>query len=142
MPSESLDDDEWAAFTTKLEIAEEEFVQGRPAAFQSLWAQSEDATLCGGFGGVERGWENVIARLTWVSTKYSDGKRTRREITSFVAPDFAYLVQLEVIEFRIPGTNEHSTHELRATMVFRREADGWKIMHRHADSQTVTNPPT
>ena len=105
-------DAEWAAFIRKLEIAEEEFVQGRPAGFQSLWAQSDDVTLCGGFGGVERGWENVVGRLAWVSTKYADGKRTRQEITSFVAPDFAYLVQLEVIEFRIPGTDEHSTQEL------------------------------
>ena len=40
------------AFTAKLETAEEEFVQGRLAAFQSLWSNADDVTLCGGFGGV------------------------------------------------------------------------------------------
>jgi ketosteroid isomerase-like protein len=36
---------------------------------------------------------------------------------------------------------EPSTQQLRATMVFRREPDGWRIVHRHADSQMSTQPP-
>jgi ketosteroid isomerase-like protein len=132
----------WAAFIKKLETAEEEFVQGRPAAFKSLWSRADDITLCGGFGGIERGWENVIARLDWVSLKYADGTRTREEISRVVTADFAYLVQIEVIRFRLPGNSDYSTQELRATMVLRREADDWKIVHRHADSQVLTKPPT
>lgn len=132
---------EWTDFMTRLEAAEEEFVQGQPAAFQALWSHADDVTLCGGFGGVERGWQNVITRLGWVSAKYSDGTRTRHEISSMVRPDFAHLVQTEVIRSRMAGQAEFSTQELRATMVFRRESDGWRIVHRHADSQVVTQPP-
>jgi ketosteroid isomerase-like protein len=132
----------WAAFIRKLETAEEEFVQGRPAAFKSLWSRADDITLCGGFGGIERGWENVIARLDWVSLKYADGTRTREEMSRVVTADFAYLVQIEVIRFRLPGKSDYSTQELRATMVLRREADDWKIVHRHADPQVLTKPPT
>ena len=72
-----LADAEWTAFIAKLETAEEEFVQGRPAAFQALWSRADDVTLCGGFGGVECGWQNVTERLGWVSQKYSDSTRTR-----------------------------------------------------------------
>jgi hypothetical protein len=75
---------EWTGFLSKLEAAEEEFVKGRPAAFQALWSQNDDITLCGAFGGVARGWQNVTARLNWVSAKYSDGTRTREEIASMV----------------------------------------------------------
>ncbi len=132
---------EWTAFVKRLETAEEEFVQGRPAAFQGLWSHADDVTLCGGFGGVARGWQDVIARLGWVSAKYSDGTRTRHEISRRVADDFAYLVQIEGIRSRMAGQTEPSIQELRATMVFRRESDGWRIVHRHADLQIATHPP-
>ena len=134
-------DSEWTAFVTRLETAEEEFVQGQAAAFLALWSHSDDVTLCGGFGGVERGWQNVTNRLTWVSAKYAEGTRSREEISSFVGTEFAYLVQTEVIHSRVASQSEPSTQALRATMVFRREMDGWRIVHRHADLQTVTQPP-
>jgi ketosteroid isomerase-like protein len=139
--SSGLAESEWRAFIAKLETAEEEFVQGRPAAFQALWSHADDVTLCGGFGGVERGWQNVTDRLSWVSQKYSDGTRSREEITRMVGADFAYLVQREVIRSRVASQTEPWTQELRATMVFRRDADGWRIVHRHADLQMATKPP-
>ena len=132
---------EWTEFIAMLERAEEEFVQGRPAAFQALWSHADDVTLCGGFGGVERGWKNVTDRLSWVSQKYANGTRTREEISRMVGADFAYIVQKEVIRSRVASQAEPSTQELRATMVFRREADGWRIVHRHADLQMATKPP-
>jgi ketosteroid isomerase-like protein len=58
-----------------------------------------------------------------------------------VGADFAYLVQTEVIHSKVACRAEPSTQELRATMVFRRETDGWRIVHRHADSQIPTQPP-
>jgi hypothetical protein len=61
-----LANSEWMAFIAKLETAEEEFVQGRPAAFQALWSHADDITLCGGFGGVEPGWQNVT--LGWTGS--------------------------------------------------------------------------
>ena len=139
--SSEIEDADWSAFIAKLEAAEEGFVQGRPAAFQALWSRADDVTLCGGFGGVERGWKNVTDRLSWVSQKYSDGTRTREEISRMVGGDFAYLVQREVIHSRLGSQVELSTLELRATMVFRREVDGWRIVHRHADLQMATKPP-
>ena len=132
---------EWTDFVKKLETAEEEFVQGRPAAFLALWSHSAGVTLCGGFGGVEQGWQNVTNRLTWVSAKYAEGTRSREEISSFVGTDFAYLVQTEVIRSRVASQSEPSTQALRATMIFRHEIDGWRIVHRHADLQTRTQPP-
>jgi hypothetical protein len=135
-------DSEWMAFIVKLEAAEEEFAQGRPAAFKELWSHANDVTLCGGFGGIAAGWENVAARLDWASSKYSNGSRSREQISGAVGSNFAYIVQREVICFRVPVRTEELRQELRATMVFRREADGWRIVHRHADSQISTQPPS
>jgi ketosteroid isomerase-like protein len=136
-----LADSEWAAFITKLEAAEHEFAQGRPAAFKDLWSHADDVSICGAFGGIESGWNNVAARLDWASSQFSEGRRTREEVRSAVGADFAYLVQTEHIRFRVPGKSEPSTLELRVTMVFRREADGWRIVHRQADSQKNTQLP-
>jgi ketosteroid isomerase-like protein len=136
-----LANSEWMSFIAKLEAAEEEFVKGRPAAFQALWSRADDVTLCGGFGGIERGWQNVTTRLSWVSTKYSNGTRTRDEISKMVGADLAYVVQNEIIRSQVGSQSEVSTQALRATMVFRREPDGWRIIHRHADLQTSTQPP-
>jgi ketosteroid isomerase-like protein len=58
-----------------------------------------------------------------------------------VDTDFAYLVQTEVIRSRVASQAVPSIQQLRATMVFRRESDGWRIVHRHADSQINTKPP-
>src|SRR5262245_15240560 len=131
-------DSEWADFIAKLEAAEHEFAQGRPAAFKALWSHSDDVSICGAFGGVESGWDKVASRLDWASSQFSEGTRSREEIKSLVGAEFAYLVQTEHIRFRVPGRTEESTLDLRVTMVFRREAAGWRIVHRHADSQRST----
>ena len=83
----------------------------------------------------------MAARLDWASSKYSEGSRSREDISGTIGADIAYIVQTEVIHFRVPGQTEQSRQDLRATMVFRREADGWRILHRHADSQISTQSP-
>jgi len=140
MSTNRMADSEWMAFMAQLEAAEEEFARGRPAGFKALWSHAEDVTLCGAFGRVERGWENVAARLDWASSKYADGTRSRKEISGAVGADFAYIVQTELIRSRLAGQTDYSTLELRVTMVFRRE-DGWRIVHRHADGLINSQPP-
>ncbi len=54
--------------------------------------------------------------------------------------DLGYVVQLEHIRFHVPGQAEASMRDYWVTMVFRREADGWRIVHRHADSQMTKQP--
>jgi SnoaL-like domain len=134
-------DSEWSAFTTRLETAEHEFAQGHPAAFKALWSHGDEVSLCGGFGGMESGWNKVAARLDWASSQISESTRSSEEIRSTVGADFAYIVQSEQIRFRVPGRAEQSTVDFRVTMVFRRNSDGWRIVHRHADSQVGTQPP-
>jgi len=58
-----------------------------------------------------------------------------------VGADLAYLVQTEIIRSQVGSQSAVSTQALRATMVFRREPDGWRIVHRHADLQMSTQPP-
>jgi ketosteroid isomerase-like protein len=124
-------------FVGQIDAAQEDFAQGRPGAFKALWSHADDVTLCGGLGGsVEHGWKNVGARLDWASNNYADAERSNQTISGFVDGTFAYLVRKEIIGAKIGTGSERSRQELRVTMVFRRGDDGWRIVHRHADSQT------
>jgi ketosteroid isomerase-like protein len=51
------------------------------------------------------------------------------------------VVQIERIRFTVPGQSKESSLELRATMIMRREAEGWRLVHRHADSQMTRQAP-
>jgi hypothetical protein len=75
-----LTDSDWATFMAKLEAAEHEFVQGRPAAFKALWSHGDDVSICGAFGGVESGWDKVASRLDWASSQFSQGTRVERKL--------------------------------------------------------------
>ena len=134
-------DGDWSAFIRKLEAAEADFVLGRPDAFKALWSHADDVTIFGAFGNAVTGWSNVATRLDWASSAFADGIRSREEIRAHVAGDFAYLVQMERIDYRASAGGERKTLEMRVTMVFRREAGGWRIVHRHADPQTSTQIP-
>jgi ketosteroid isomerase-like protein len=134
-------DPEWTAFLEKLDAAELEFAQGRADDFIALWSRADNITICGAFGAVESGRDAVAARLTWASSKFSEGTRTRDEVSGIVGKDLAYLVQNESIRYRIPGRSDPTTLHLRVTMAFRREADGWRIVHRHADSLMTAKAP-
>ena len=125
----------------RVEAAQVELVRGRPDAFKALWSNRDDVTLTGGLGGaIEKGWGSVSRRLDWVSSQYADGSREHEEVVRFVGRDVAYVVQKEIIKFRVPGQTAHVTQELRAVMVFRLESGAWRISHRQADSQTTKQP--
>jgi ketosteroid isomerase-like protein len=133
---------EWRAFLARLDAAQDEFAHGRPGDFKALWSHGDDVTLTGGHGGViELGWDNVAKRLDWASSTYQEGERSNQTCSSYIGDDFAYLVRKEVIEARIGGEAGRSRQELRVTMVFRRGDDGWRIVHRHADAQTIALTP-
>lgn len=140
-PSATPERAEFMAFLDKVRQAHVEYVQSRPAAFKALWSRSSEVTIFGGFGSGERGWDKVGPRLDWASAQFSEGSRSFETITSHVDGNLGYVVQRERIRFKVPGRSEESLLELRATMIFRREPEGWRIVHRHADSQMARQGP-
>ncbi len=132
---------EFRAFLAKVHDAQIEFVQGRPAAFKALWSHASDVTIFGGFGSGDQGWEKIGSRLDWASAQFSEGSRSHEVLSTYVSGSVGYVVQIERIRYKIPGKSEESSLELRATMIMRREPEGWRIVHRHADSQMMRQAP-
>jgi len=126
---------QFSAFYDRVTRAEAELFQGRPESLKVLWSRASDVTLFGVSGGSgEHGWDKVGPRLDWTHTQYSDGILTVKRIASYVDGNLGYVVQREKVRFKVPGQTAESILEIRATWIFRRERDGWHIIHRHADS--------
>lgn len=133
---------EFEAFSDKVSQAQAELFRGRSAPLKALWSRASDVTLFGVLGGSgEHGWDPVATRLDWASTQYADGSMTIQRIASHVDGSLGYVVQLEKVRFKVPGHSEESLLEIRATWIFRREGDGWRIAHRHADAQLKRQGP-
>ena len=125
---------EFEAFFNKVTRAETELFRGRAAPLKALWSRTADVTLFGVSGGRgARGFVEVGQRLDWASTQYSEGSLTVDRIASYVDGNLGYIVQRERVRFKVPGHSKESILEIRATWIFRRERDGWRIMHRQAD---------
>ena len=132
---------DFTAFLATVDAAQLELQNGRPAPFKALWSHADDITLSGGFGGaIEKGWNAVSRRLDWVGTQFSNGTNRIQRLVSNVSGDLGYVIQTEHLQFRVPGQPTDSTKDYRVTMIFRREAGSWRMVHRQADSQTTKLP--
>ncbi|MRG60208.1 DUF4440 domain-containing protein [Agromyces sp. CFH 90414] len=118
---------------------ESEFVRAERAMFdgddgprRAIWARTEPVSVLGA-------WRNAASRAELVeafevlASSFSDCTDYSFDLISFdVAGDMAYTVGYERVSASIDG--EPRTITLRATQVYRREADGWRVVHRHADT--------
>src|SRR5689334_14679354 len=72
---------------------------------------------------------------------YRDGEpATFETIAKLVLDDLAYTVEIERVRARVGGREDLSEVALRVTCIYRREADGWKLLHRHADPRVSRQP--
>ena len=133
---------EFEAFFDTVTRAEGELFRGRAEPLKALWSRASDVTLFGVSGGRgDHGWDEVGRRLDWASTQYSEGSLTIERIASYVEGNLGYVVQRENLRFKVPGRSEESILEIRATWIFRRERNGWRVIHRQADSQMKRQGP-
>ncbi len=122
--------------------AQGEFLRGNPEPVKDLFSHTEDVTLANPYGPPVRGWEKVAEAVDHASSLRSDGTFVEWQIVAkYVSPELAYVVQIERAEAKVGAREDITPLAVRATMIFRPEEDGeWKIVHRHADPITTTQP--
>ena len=124
------------------DAAQRDLQRGNATAYKAIWSQADDTTLIGGFGGgVEKGWAKVSQRIDWVASQFSNGTNTIERLVTRASGDLGYVVQVERIRYQVLGQAKESTRDYRVTMIFRREAESWRLVHRHADSQMMKQAP-
>lgn len=113
------------------------FYNGQPDAVKALWSHADDVTLSGAAGGATaRGWKEVSERLDWASSQFSGSRGTKavEKIQTGASGEFAYIIQYEHIRYHPRGQAEEARRDYRVTTIFRHEAAGWRVVHRHADT--------
>jgi ketosteroid isomerase-like protein len=113
--------------------AERSLHQGDITPRLSTWSHGEDVTLFGAGAPFRAGWGDVLPVFEWLGRTFVSCDRYEFELLgSDVSGDLAYTVGLE--RYRATtAAGETVENTLRATHVYRREGDGWKIVHRHGD---------
>ena len=124
-------DSDWNRFIFRCQQALGDLVEGRPEPFKALWSHADDVVIMGAFGGYERGWEQVSARLDWAAAGIKATDRAAENIVTVVGDDLAYTVDLEHMT-RYAG-DQPQPRILRCTQAYRRENGRWKVILRHAD---------
>ena len=87
------------------------------------------------------GWEAVREAGTRAAKQIADGEAFTVELVStYATTDLAYELEIHRFRARMGGADEAAPVSLRVTTIYRRENDGWRIVHRHADPITGERP--
>jgi ketosteroid isomerase-like protein len=130
-------DDEFAAAIEREHSASEQVLRGDNSELKELCTHTDDISLAGRGGGYERGWAEVSARFDWVAAQYVEGHLEHRLLAAGHSGDLGYSFELVSGRMRFVGAEASVPVALRETHIWRREADGWKLLHRHADQLMV-----
>jgi ketosteroid isomerase-like protein len=111
------------------------YVGGDAAPLDQIVAHQGDASFFGPRGGSVHGADAVSARYSRDVAAFAPGGESRFEILHMAASDgLAYWVGFQRATTHMQGHVEMVPFDLRVTEIFRREGDGWKLIHRHADT--------
>lgn len=105
---------------------------GDPSAVLAVWSDADDVTYAGPFGGFITGRQAVAEAFAAQAAMHLSG---RIEVSD------VHIVETDAMGYT--ACTEHGTGHVingtpvtlmhRATNIFRREADGWRLVHHHTD---------
>jgi ketosteroid isomerase-like protein len=108
-------------------------LNGDPGPMIDSWAASDETTLFGAWGPIEKGHEPVTDTMRWVASRFTGAGTADVEHTVIASSgDLAYTVGFERSHRSVDGGPPHDS-VLRVTHIYRRIDGDWKLMHRHAD---------
>jgi ketosteroid isomerase-like protein len=120
----------------------EAFIKGDPEPQKSMWSRSDDVTLANPLGPPAKGADEVLKATDLAAAALREGEDLTYEvISSYETADLAYELAFQGARMKLGGSPDMVPVMLRVTSIFRREGDGWKVVHRHADPITQGRPP-
>ena len=124
---------EVAALIRRSEEANAALMRGDIDTYNTLMPLSGDFTLMSPFGGTpSRGVDYTPEKLAVMGRFFRNGTLRQEVVQSYASPDMVVLAIIERAHVEVGGLPPQ-LWELRVTLVYRREANGWRLAHRHAD---------
>lgn len=112
--------------------AERALLDGDDRPRRAIWSKQEPVSALGAWRNAI-GREQLVEAFEVLASTFSNCVDYEFDLLSYeVVGEMAYTTGYERISTSIDGAPR--TFTLRATQVYRREADGWKVVHRHADT--------
>jgi ketosteroid isomerase-like protein len=128
----ATEDRELAEALAQVETALAAMGSGDPEPYIHCWAESQDATLFGAWGPIERGNQQLAATFRWVGSRFKRGRLVPEHAVVAASGDLAYTVGFERGEVAVDaGPTRPMT--IRVTHIYRRIDGAWRLIHRHAD---------
>jgi len=124
-------EDEVRTASAQFYAALNSMMAGDAAPLADAWSHSASVSTMHPIGGRQTGWDEVRGSFEQVAQLASGGHAELRDQSLQVAGDMAYEVGIEQGQATLAG--EQITIEQRVTNVYRREAEGWKMVHHHTD---------
>ena len=125
--------DTFDAAVARMRVAVNGFVNGDIGPWTQVCSHAEDASLFGGWGGWERGWDEVEPRYAWAAARFLSGEFSIEDLVSNTSGDLGYTVWIERCQARLRGVDGLVPVALRVTHIYRNERGTWRMVHRHAD---------
>ncbi|PSB57827.1 YybH family protein [Chamaesiphon polymorphus] len=120
-----------ANLTQQTAEANTALMRGDIDRYLALTEHANDYTLMSPFGGepthgFDMSQQDALGRF------FKSGTFDQEVVATYATSDFAVLVTIERVCAEVGGLPKQDWL-LRVTQVFRREADAWQLVHRHAD---------
>ena len=129
----SVGKSEVAELIDRTAVAEVAWIRGEMRRYLSLITHSDDYTLMAPFGGEpRRGFDTSTARLEKLSRYFRGGDGTVEVVETYASEGMVVLAMIARLRGQV-GDLPEQDWPLRVTQVYRRDAPGWRLVHRHAD---------
>jgi ketosteroid isomerase-like protein len=127
-------DEALAELTRIAQLSAQAYIDGDLDTYAGLVRHADDFSLMAPFGGAtRRGF--VLSDESRESTRrtFRGGEATVEVDAAYVTDDLAVLAVVERQRGQV-GELPEQDWSLRVTLAFRRDDDGWQLVHRHADA--------
>jgi len=123
----------------ELYAALNDMLAGNADPILAVWSKSDDISYGGPFGEFAHGRPAVTEIFQEVAQRNLQGEIVVTDVTTVEGSDLGYTTCIEL------GNNHVIDGEIvsikhRATNIFRKEDDGWHLVHHHTDSSATSQP--